>query len=394
VKVRRVERNPWIMAAAASPLLLAVLAGVFAASEPLMAIVALYAVVGAILATLVAWLRNPRPRFSPVEAKLEGEVVSFGAEEHAREALRSVYVIPRGERARVLFERGSLRRSVEVEVDDEEAARELLRTLRLAPEQTVGRFVGLSRLQAYPRLALAVGILGTMSTFVAAAAALTDAGPLVAALVFFFGLGSIGVVATVGARIDVGADGLLLRWMGRERFVAWGEVESTELAELGSGRTRSVRLLLVSGERIMLPIAAPTYDGGRAAALVARIESAREAARSGGAEPTAFLRRGDEPHRDWVKRLRASLALGAPRSAALSPERLWRVVEDAAQPPAERLAAAVALGKLDDGERARLGRIAAATAAPRLRVALEHVDEDEAIAEALAALEQVDRQRV
>jgi hypothetical protein len=73
------------------------------------------------------------------------------------------------------------------------------------------------------------------------------------------------------------------------------------------------------------------------------------------------------------------------------PDRLWRVAQDPAQAPAARAAAAVALSPtLDESGRARLVQIAKATAAPKLRVALERVAtaaSEEELAEALGALE-------
>jgi hypothetical protein len=376
------------MAGAAAPLALALVAafGVLDA-EAMMAVVVSYAAVASVLGLLVAWLRNPWPRRARVAVRVEGDTVVLGDERHPRASLRGAYVVPGEERARVVFERAAPATNVEVEVDSEVEAHELLRELGLAPEQAVGRFVGMSRLQAHPRVALAVAALGVPLVFVLTALALFYVSPYLAAAIFLPGMGLIGAIGSSGIRIDVGADGVLLRWLGSERFLPFAQVTSVALRENGSGKLRAAILTLASGEEVIVPIAAAGYDNGRAQAIVARIEAARAAAGSGEAEPTAFLRRNDEAHGDWVRRLRASLELASPRRAAPSPERLWRIVEDAAQSPVARLAAAVALGPLDRAGKARIDSVARATAAPRLRIALETIDEDDATAEALAALE-------
>jgi hypothetical protein len=59
------------------------------------------------------------------------------------------------------------------------------------------------------------------------------------------------------------------------------------------------------------------------------------------------------------------------------PEQLWRVAEDPAQPAIKRAAAAVALAPtLAEEDKERLGELAKATAAPKLRVALQNIADD------------------
>ncbi len=74
-------------------------------------------------------------------------------------------------------------------------------------------------------------------------------------------------------------------------------------------------------------------------------------------------------------------------AAAPTPEALLRVVEDASAKPVERVAAAIALAAAGDAARVRIRVVAEATAAPRLRVALEAVAREDEVADALEALE-------
>lgn len=157
------------------------------------------------------------------------------------------------------------------------------------------------------------------------------------------------------------------------------------------GIRTSVMLALRTSGEIEIPIAPQGSDEGRARALAARIQDAMRVHQLGTATPEALLRRGDRTHATWVRALRTAPLLATHRRAAPTTEQLWRILEDPAGEALTRAAAAVALGELQESERARLARIACCTAAPRLRVALDALIEgenDEALAEALAALEE------
>lgn len=158
---------------------------------------------------------------------------------------------------------------------------------------------------------------------------------------------------------------------------------------LGRNKVQHVVLELRDAPALRIPIGYPRWDDDQSAALLRRIRDANEVYRSGVAGEAALLQRGDRPHRTWVAVLRSG-GLGTLRTAALSKDKLWRVIEDASAGPLERAAAAVALGKdLGAEERRRLERAARATAAPKLRVVLETAAdaEDEQLAEHLEALE-------
>ena len=121
-----------------------------------------------------------------------------------------------------------------------------------------------------------------------------------------------------------------------------------------------------------------------------RIEEAQ--ARSIEAGPaTEALARGEGDIPAWIQRLRAVTLRHTHRTGAISADHLWPVLESPGAKPMERAAAAVALGgELDERSRQRIAQAASATASPRLRVVLDAVHEgaeDDALAEAVAALE-------
>jgi hypothetical protein len=80
------------------------------------------------------------------------------------------------------------------------------------------------------------------------------------------------------------------------------------------------------------------------------------------------------------------------RTAPISRDQLWQIVEHAGSRPSARAGAAIALAEgLDDAGRVRLQKAAGATASPKIRVAIEKAatsPSDEELREALAELEQ------
>src|SRR5262249_28225525 len=147
--------------------------------------------------------------------------------------------------------------------------------------------------------------------------------------------------------------------------------------EAGWGRSRriGIKLTLRSGEEVQIPVTTRSWGDNELALIEERIREAREAYRTGGAEAdAALLKRGDREVSAWVSMLR-TIGAGANadmRTAPVPRERLFRIVEDPASPAIDRAAAAVALGAdLDEDGRRRLADAAHATAAPKLRVAIE-----------------------
>jgi len=193
-------------------------------------------------------------------------------------------------------------------------------------------------------------------------------------------------------RLRVGGDGVEVIRLWRRRFLRYDEIAAVAPYEKGSWRNRLVglHLALHSGEDVRVPM----LGSEDVADAEARIDEAMARLRRGDVEvDAAVLRRGERALGAWVTALR-SLGAGANadlRTAPVPRERLFRIVEDAARPSVDRAAAAVALGRdLDDEGRVRLRSAAEATAAPRLRVALEKAAGAEGDAELEAALADIE----
>lgn len=187
--------------------------------------------------------------------------------------------------------------------------------------------------------------------------------------------------------ITVGHDGVLVASLVRRRFYP--------LAALASVRETSwgVLLTLQSGREVEIRTEhnENVKTSQRRAALAACIERRRaELALNEQPAPATLLARGGRDVTEWLRALHAlrNGEAGAYRAAAIPEEVLWRTVEDPASDPTVRAGAAVALrDSLDDAGRVRLRVAAAASASPRLRVALEKVASPTDEAELACALE-------
>jgi hypothetical protein len=106
-------------------------------------------------------------------------------------------------------------------------------------------------------------------------------------------------------------------------------------------------------------------------------------------DAAALVGCGARTYDAWIEALRELSRDGHYRAAALPPEELWRVLEDPAAETSARAGAAMALRESLDAEgRARLRVAGAASASPRVRVALDAIASSDADdAELRAALE-------
>ena len=392
-----VRRNGWILALAASPILL-VIARLFfdtPVHHPFFGFV-FQGLALAPLALVYVVRRNPWPRVEklPVEADAGG--VKLGAKRVPRAALRAGFVLPGGQ-PRVLLQR-KLGLPIELQVSSTEQGRGLLRALGFDASQTVARFRVASRLvsrRSYMATMMGVtfavygGFIGFMTGrhhdhVSPVFGALLS---VVLALVFAFFL--------VPTWLSIGADGVVLSWFRSKRFIGYGEIARVEPYRKSWGRAQyvGVTLVLRSGEEVPIPTGKARWDE-QSNLIKERLREAMEAFKEGGtAADAAMLQRGSRAVADWVTALRA-IGAGANadmRTAPLPPERLFRIVEDPTCTAPERAAAAVALGTdLDDEARARLRSAAAAVAAPRLRVAIEAAAGSSAEAELEAALTELE----
>jgi hypothetical protein len=265
---------------------------------------------------------------------------------------------------------------VDVRLESEEEARALLTALGLGLGESIATFSVWYGRRGRPLAAAAAAAVGVGALAIEAALGHGHSTVSTALIV-------AGTLAVVGlrsfARLDIGSDGLLLRRFGEQRFVSHDALAHA-VGDSGSGIILSLR----SGEALRLAMASvPLRD-----ALVQRIEEARLAfaqdpSADGG---EALVAPGGRAIDRWLRDVRALAGASDYRVTRLDEERLWRVVDDAAAPPATRAGAAVAIAALDQAERPRLRAAAEACAEPKLRVALTRVAEGASEAELEEAL--------
>ena len=183
----------------------------------------------------------------------------------------------------------------------------------------------------------------------------------------------------------IAPDGVALTGLRQKRFVSFDRVRAVRLVG-----TKAV-LELVAGPDVLLEPAEDTAD-----AVVTRIEEALLAWRAGGdsRNTEALLARSGRSVTAWATALRCLTedAVGY-RSAAVSDDALWTILEDPKASAVARGAAAFTLRSRADTDPQRLARVKNGIAAPRLRVAVEKIAgaaEDEGREEALALLDEVD----
>jgi hypothetical protein len=315
---------------------------------------------------------------------------------------------PRPRAAPVVHIRGPAGQQVRLVVRDVEQGRCLLRALGIDASRVAAHYWAMARPLGEPRaFAHAGALLGLTIAFgliTGPAAPPVFSVALVALVVLCAGV-------TIPTRVVVGADGVLLRWLGTVRFVAWSRVSDVQpfdggvLLTLPHAQARAgdaghaghaAAAEHDAGERLTLrmPEDHERYHPERDA-MVERMLAAFRAHGPPREEPlTRVLDRAGGVTRDWVRTMRA-LVCHTPgfRTAAIPAARLWQVVEDPRADRTLRTGAAIALAPmLDPPGRLRLATAAAGCAEPRLRMALRTAVTqasagDDALAEALDALE-------
>lgn len=388
VEAIRIRRNPWLTALSLVPFALIPLAAAFGVitGAPWGMAIPYLAVLGGI-AFLRTWNKRPRARHDAIDVEVDAATLRIGDRVVPRTTVTRAELVPRPPNAIVRVGVRN-RPGEELVLDDEAAAHRLLMALGYDASQTTAtyrlRSLALVRYRFAPFWLIPFVVLGGHTH----AAALAAAFPLIVAL--------MAVLYFVPAKLVVGVDGLLLRWLWVRKFISTSDIAAVTRFESGSQRNRvqGVEVTTRDGS-VRLPVAGSWQDDAACAVIERRIEDARALARGAAhvADDALLLSRGETAMRDWIGRLKA-LGAGATatlRTAAVPPEHLWRVADDPAQPALKRAAAAVALGPtLDESGRVRLAEIARSTAAPKLRIALERASEDapdEQLEEALAQIE-------
>jgi hypothetical protein len=332
---------------------------------------------------------RPAPASTRAWVRVDQEGLTVRGRLTPRSAIRGAHIVPTKEGD--LFVRVARRRALPVDfgVSSREEGRRVLRALGFDPTQAVARVRGASRLAASWFVGSGLFLFALPLPFVAAAMLLES--PLLfglAAKIVMVGIPAFAIAMLIPSRIAVGADGVLVSWAGTKRFFPLAKIRAVEEWTSGLGNPHFVgaRMTMTDGRSIWLPVGRKRWSDDEARGLVERIREAKEIHARGGVEAaTAFLGQGGRDVRDWIASLRA-LGLGANddlRTAALSADSLWRVVESHGAQPGERAAAAVALGAtLDDGGKQRLRVAAEAVADERLRVAIDAaLREDEPVLE-------------
>jgi hypothetical protein len=366
---RVVRRNRLVRAVASAPLALGIAltcAGLTTADGAGLGFAVAWLGLGGFL---YAWARNPTPseRCARVRADARGLFLD-GKLAIGAPRVRAGWVQPRPHGPPIVHVSARRARDVELVVRDIERGRALLRALEVDAAQASAQFWTYARPLGEPRafaraaslggLVLAFGLVAGQSTPLALALA------VVALFVLFSGV-------AVPTRVTVGADGVLLRWLGTQRFVAWPSVVAVEAFDGG------VVLALDGGRWLTLrtPAAHERHHPERDA-MVERMRTAwRPYAQHDAEEPTArLLRRAGARTAEWVRSMRGMLpgtSHEGYRVAAMPPERLWQLVENPRSDRAARTGAALALApSLDEQGRERLRAAADACAEPRLRLAL------------------------
>ena len=393
----RVERNPWILGLAALPFVGALALAVAGLFDPRWWMAIVHASLIGAMTTTYAWRKNFRSVLRPTQVRVDARGVTIGRHFVRRTQIRAGFVKPlAGAAPSVLLERTSAL-PIELRAASLEVARALLRALGLDVSQTVAEFRTLSRMLANPPRGRIFGLL--FAPFVLGVV-LFDLGSshlgLALFALFFPLMFGFVLLSSVATRVRVGVDGIETRWLLTRRFLAYGEISSVgryerDLGNLGKSKIAGLRLELVSGEDVWLPIRRGTWDRDQIPLIEERIREAIEGFRGDDVSvEAALLARGDRAVGAWVAELR-SIGAGANatlRTAPVPHERLMRIALDPSQSPSARAAAAVALGReLDDDGRERLRMASEATVLQKLRVAIEKAasgQDDAAMEEALS----------
>jgi hypothetical protein len=212
------------------------------------------------------------------------------------------------------------------------------------------------------RAAVATMALGAlaMSAYVAGIRTTTDPGVFGAVLAYVCATIAAAAVFRRASRIAVGLDGVLVSGAGRKRFIPWSSIDDV--------RVEGIAIVVAKGRRVLVRLQPHGDDAERKDALAARFREAFLAAERAKGEAGHV----QATHAAQDERLADSLR-GATdyRSAAVTREQLWNVVEGPAAEPRTREVAAEALTHgLDAEERVRLRVAADKCADPTVKASL------------------------
>lgn len=262
-------------------------------------------------------------------------------------------------------------------------AETLLRTLGLDAASSVATFRTGARLLANPWLWNA-----TIAGFVVAWMVACSVGSflpgsflpelLVSSLVAL----AVAVATMWPSRVEVGADGVNVRWLLWRRFIPASTIvrAAPYVIRVGQKRFDGVALALRGGAEYRIPVTTGRDADERTGLLLHRIREilphGERIAETASAVTALARHEAETDAKVWLARLRAigREENATHRTAPVAPDTLWAIVENAKASPRLRVAAAAALGRTDSPpERMRLTSAAVATADPRVRIALDAV---------------------
>ena len=348
--------------------------------------------------TAWVWTRNLKARHVPGTLRLEGDAIRIDDGQAIPVAtIASGSICGHDGSDMVRLEREGIMPDIEVIPENEEHAHELLAELGFGASQRSFSERTMSTL--YSSTASMIGamfaclMLGVAGPFIANATGVELTNALVV-------LPIVPLVALLflRSRVVVGADGVRIKWLYVDRFIPHQEITEVVDAVRGVGKNRKswVNLTLRDGRVVRIAVAPADWDSGKANLIATRIRDAKATMEGIDSSPLSALQRGELTFADWIAKLRSGGSKGH-RDAAVPEEALWRVLEDPRANPVDRSAAAVALkSSTARGAARRIGRAARSVAAPKLRIALSVIaddEPDEAVAEQLEQLEAHERQQ-
>ncbi len=388
--------NPWFTALASLPLLgvLGLLIGWAVTGIP-MFVGAPHLLIFSAVLHLMNLQRKPRERRVPAMVRASSTELRVGDREIARARItRALYLPPLLRTPPTVRVERKRRLPIELVVHDEQQGRQLLRALGMDAAQSVASFRGMSRAMGRPWL-MSVGFFAIMPVIFAFAWLLPQLSPLSVPLL----IGLAMTLALFPSRIEIGADGVLVKWMWLRRFIPTSDIAGVGhyAQSLGQNKYVGAKLTLRSGEEVNLPIG-NRWSDALAYGLVERIREAVDVYKRGDVESAAaLLDRRDRTIPQWIAMLKGVGAGAATlRTAAIDTERLWHLLESAGAPPKQRAAAAIALSSCDEQDaKARIRIAANAVAEPKLRVVLEAASQSDeaAIEQAMQELDEVPQER-
>lgn len=402
-RVSTVHRNRIYLFAGAFPFLLGLLAigfGVATGTVPFL-IPAPHLLLFGTIGFFLAYRLNKHPVLHPGALEItDTEVRHAGKLLARRDELIDGVLVPDPSGMRVRVRRKGLKEQLLFSVGDDDQGHALLRALGFDVTQSVAELKGASDIFRWPvwkqLLAVLAPVFGVIVPASAIGSAVLGQAAGAMSLLIVPAIAFIFTLVFSPTHVRIGVDGVVIRWMRRERFVPFSQVTKVQKYTYSSGTKTyvGVELVLKGGGAERVVCGQQGWIKTDVDQMLGRINEAFELHREMGGEAAPnLLARGERSTRAWVTALRG-IGAGANtdlRTAPVPAESLLRVVEDASAAPALRVGAAVAALAGQPDAKPRIRVAAGTTASPKLRIALERVaetpDDEEAIAEVIGELE-------